>query len=347
MNNIDKKPIFNELCSFYTGGICHKNLFIFLDPNNYQVVVYDKCLIKQGEIKTEKYQSITENKEECYFILTKMDDVNYLYKTTYDFLEFDSIELQISNKYKETINDIFYDSKEKSIMIVTNNFIYTVTLDGYFIKELAGPPTPSNNMMIQNLNGCCMRNYNQLKPIFQYTAIGSCDYLYVAYKEKENTYLSIMGEANCLSEQICFGKNIKIVSIFVCRGKLYLLVIKNNQYNYLYETDICCRQCEEKCLPCCKEHQEHCHHHCQDPAACLLESIALVETSLSHILNAEGEKIQKAIADNASICELLEINDSVSESIFNVTMLEHALQKKIEKTLKYDKCHTDCHDCRD
>ena len=43
----------------------------------------------------------------------------------------------------------------------------------------------------------------------------------------------------------------------------------------------------------------------------LIESIAVEETALRHILNAEGEKLQKAVSMDCSMRELLEVNESV------------------------------------
>ncbi len=63
----------------------------------------------------------------------------------------------------------------------------------------------------------------------------------------------------------------------------------------------------------------------------LIESIALEETALSHILNAEGEKLQKAIAmDCISVAELLEVNESVVNMVSAVSALEGALKDKLE-----------------
>ena len=63
----------------------------------------------------------------------------------------------------------------------------------------------------------------------------------------------------------------------------------------------------------------------------LIESIALEETALSHILDAEGEKLQKAIAmDCISVAELLEVNESVVNMVSAVSALEGALKDKLE-----------------
>ena len=56
----------------------------------------------------------------------------------------------------------------------------------------------------------------------------------------------------------------------------------------------------------------------------LMESIALQETALSHILCAESRKMQKAMdLDGLDLCKLLEVNDSA-------TNLELVLKDKLE-----------------
>lgn len=63
----------------------------------------------------------------------------------------------------------------------------------------------------------------------------------------------------------------------------------------------------------------------------LIESIALEETALSHILNAEGEKIQAALCmENLDLCKLLEVNDSVTDMVHAVANLELVLKDKLE-----------------
>lgn len=61
----------------------------------------------------------------------------------------------------------------------------------------------------------------------------------------------------------------------------------------------------------------------------IIESVALEQTALSHILNAEGEKIQAAVA-NGTICDMLAVNASVQSMVNTVTRLEMVLQMKLE-----------------
>ncbi len=62
----------------------------------------------------------------------------------------------------------------------------------------------------------------------------------------------------------------------------------------------------------------------------VLESIALVQAALAHIMNAEGEKLQKAVALDVSEEELIRINGSVANMMQSITVLESLLLSKAE-----------------
>ena len=72
-------------------------------------------------------------------------------------------------------------------------------------------------------------------------------------------------------------------------------------------------------------------------------SIALQEAALAHILNAEGEKIQKAVEISDDTYELLCVNKSVQETIKKVSTFEQVLLAKLSVAL--DNC--ECDDCCD
>lgn len=60
----------------------------------------------------------------------------------------------------------------------------------------------------------------------------------------------------------------------------------------------------------------------------LLQSIALQEAALAHILNAEGEKIQRVVCDATCIEQLLQVNESVFNTVQAVSALEESLRQK-------------------
>ena len=65
----------------------------------------------------------------------------------------------------------------------------------------------------------------------------------------------------------------------------------------------------------------------------LMESIALQESALSHILCAESQKMKTALAmklDGLDLCKLLEVNDSATNMVHAVANLELVLKEKLE-----------------
>ena len=63
----------------------------------------------------------------------------------------------------------------------------------------------------------------------------------------------------------------------------------------------------------------------------LIESIALEETALSHILHAESEKLHKAInMGEVTLEEIMNVNDTVMSMVSTINELEHTLLDKLE-----------------
>lgn len=62
----------------------------------------------------------------------------------------------------------------------------------------------------------------------------------------------------------------------------------------------------------------------------IITSVALEQTGLSHIINAEGEKIQKIVATAQTADEMLKVNKSVHLMLGAITRLEMVLHGKLE-----------------
>ena len=86
----------------------------------------------------------------------------------------------------------------------------------------------------------------------------------------------------------------------------------------------------------------------------ILTSIALEEAALSHIINAEGEKIQYVLQHiNSKSCytfddmdKILEINESVSDLIDQITDMQLILKNKMRLAtnfLKFEKTEINKH----
>lgn len=71
----------------------------------------------------------------------------------------------------------------------------------------------------------------------------------------------------------------------------------------------------------------------------MFESVALQQAALAHILNAEGEKVQKILSfTEISPDTVLKTNQSVESMINSIANLETVLKQKIEL---FDSCICD------
>lgn len=62
----------------------------------------------------------------------------------------------------------------------------------------------------------------------------------------------------------------------------------------------------------------------------IIESIAMEESSIAHILNAESEKLQKVISDpDVTVEELMAVNLSVKKSVDAIIRMEVGLLSKL------------------
>lgn len=72
----------------------------------------------------------------------------------------------------------------------------------------------------------------------------------------------------------------------------------------------------------------------EDVINLLLTSIALEEIGLSHLINAEGEKLQKSIELAKCFGDLLNANKSVEKMLRTIIKKEMLLQFKLEEILE-------------
>ena len=83
----------------------------------------------------------------------------------------------------------------------------------------------------------------------------------------------------------------------------------------------------------------------------LLSSIALEEIGLSHIINAEGEKLQLFLKSSPKcLNDYLDINESINKTLRTVVKSQILLEMKLEDVVELDRkaqCKDEhCNDCR-
>ncbi len=166
-------------------------------------------------------------------------------------------------------------------------------------------------------------------------------FLILVQKCQQRQFLKIFCRKE-LIDCLCIPECHKVKAILFCpccgmKGNklvLFLLVLDSHL-----------RPCILKCvLDLCGKKLCDCNFTCccgQGDCKCsIIESVAKSECALAHILNAEGEKLQKALELADNVCELLEINRSVQKTITRVTFLEQVLYAKLEAVL--DSCGNKC-----
>ncbi len=67
----------------------------------------------------------------------------------------------------------------------------------------------------------------------------------------------------------------------------------------------------------------------------LLVSIALEETALAHLINAEAEKVQAVVNEEFDGDNILEVNESVRRVIITAIKMQMLLQFKLEQVLDF------------
>ncbi|MEG1803145.1 MAG: hypothetical protein RR223_06635 [Lachnospiraceae bacterium] len=168
-------------------------------------------------------------------------------------------------------------------------------------------------------------------------------YLVSGWKENQQ-YIYIFDCEDHLvhEESVCKCSCIKDMIFNPCKSTcevlvFELLVCKKECYSYVIKAITGYEEIGFIPEPCnyniCRHHEEE--EDCCDFETCneVLESIALVETALSHILNAEGEKIQKVLAVSNDLEEIMCVNREVNQTIIHATHLEQVLYGKLEKII--------------
>lgn len=304
----------NDGCNFYLTV-----------PKSCEVHKYDLCLNNKVTIRTCRgYKSI------CY------DECNKCFWA-------------IASKFCNKIFKLDSQFKEKECISIDSNDRCSIILTGISCCKDRDKLLVSFTGGIMEVDKCNKTKYCILQKsgLCKFTSIEClCNY-YVASKVKNsNVGINIYSYSNELKLQCYIPEEYHIedtTNIYCGNNKsiqssFYILATKSCSYSYLmkgiliYNCDEPCECMEEFFSDKCINEEECCNKKldCKKNFGDIVESIALIETSLSHILNAEGEKIQKSICMSKNPCELLKVNDSVNKTIMNITHLEQILFSKLQ-----------------
>lgn len=351
---IKKIPLPSCKCNNFTSAIYSGCSYKFLVPSENKVEFYTGKLSKVTSKKVcDKYKLISYAKNSNEFYIVKEDDYNSIYLVDDKFNEINKFDIKANSKYLKKINSISFDKETCKIYICTKYMVYSITMDGDFIKEELSKSAIRSFLSKEKvyINRC---NHQSVATINLLSAAFICDKLLVAYEKDSSAFISEISSNGNVVDSKFIEDNIAIKTMFLVNGEINFLVQKQDKYDYIYITNFNCKEMSpKKCLleQCCNskpicEKKNKCKKQipCECEEVCtnsVVQSIALIECAIAEILCSEAEKIKKATKITCNICDLIKVNDSVSTTIKNVTFLEQILTDKLSIAVKHP-CNKKC-----
>ena len=282
-------------------------------PNDKSIYRYDSKFSPRGEFQgnTSFNGLCYDSLEECFWA-TEATQYNKIFKLNGKMQKIDCITFE--NKrcdYKQIIG-ISFDCTKNVLVAAFKDAIIEISKTGK-VKSLI------KNLCSQVLN-----------------IVSISPYLAVAVKDDEKqNILYFEGKKRVCIENVPSEYSIRDIVYNPCKQALMILTTKHCQYPRVLcyplslKTDCCHEEllCRKKCKPEPPEPGDKCN---------IIQSVALIETALSHILNAEGEKLQKAVEIADSVGELLEINQSIHKTLMLASQLENILLAKLQAAIELE-----------
>lgn len=329
-----------ECCQKYSGMAFDGQFFFLTLPQKKQVYQFSREFVPESHYETSRpYTAICYDQSENCFWAAEDRKNDVLYKLNSCFEEIGYIEIRGCNKTCCDIAGLSYHCETDRILVAFADFIAELSKKGQIVRG------------IQKIHTGC------------YTAVLSVpSYLITVQRREEISNINLFSCNGYLIKSFCVAGNDRIEAIELgfcpkcAEDSVELIILAHKPGTesclFQYSLEHCginlCREYDTSCCnPCdCKSkwdceakeecpHMYECEHKCEpNPKKCtndLIESIALVETALAHILNAEGEKLQKAVKIADNVYELLEIDRAVNRTVGNITHLEFILLSKLQE----------------
>ncbi len=307
-----KVSIYKKLCDKYIySGLAYDNNYIYVTvPHQYEIVRYNKKLEEIDIHRVCKgYELLCyDNYYNCFWATSKKERNkilkldNYFKEITSIYIKVKNIQYLVIDKIKCTdektltlygeFGQIIIEKDEKYVYICNEN-IENNTLGKHFVEIMGNKIYCSGNKSANwKITDDKSNKYNINCPLPYNCDIIDTAYSNLKYCEKED---------------------------------FYMLLKKNYDNTYIFKLEIF-NNTEQDCnISLLNENSLNYN----DGIGEIIKSIALMESSLSHILIAEGEKIQKVLCSTDNACDILKVNDSVNKTIVNISHLEQILYSKL------------------
>lgn len=311
---------------YITGSRCfmiHKANYLFLCHNGYEIMKWS-TITKDVEIISldQEYQLMYyDDMEGCYWAISvSRPHVIQQLDCTFCCV----CEIAISDPSWQKPIALYCDDCRKGIVV---NYLCETAVVGIKDKKTTWFKHELHN-----------------KTVSAY--LYQCDYRVDAYQEYKHQIMQIVVCSTKKQFAISIPTNYKIVAMLpCCSEKSGLNCFCVLYFNLCSKTLVVINYCisaSDKPLNPPHPIAKHCSF---DE---IIHSIALEEVGISHILHAEGDKIQKAIALSKNVEELICVNESVKRTLTQLTLFEGMLYSKLETIVSSDEfssSHKGCLPC--
>ncbi|MEG2214169.1 MAG: hypothetical protein RRY09_00990 [Oscillospiraceae bacterium] len=321
-------------CGFRYEGLAFDGCYFYLTcPADCQIIKYDACFCETDSFNVSKpYACICYDiSENCFWAAT---DRHYhkLFKLDTCFNEIDCLNIYPCEDCGSVITGVSFDCVNCRLLISFSGCIVSVE-----------PRSPEQPQLLKKTCGVWNGGVLSLAPSSAVIELCGCNQRLSFYNCHFDLEFQIEIPKCYMLEALIFYP----CDIHSGRQRFCALVTKNCSYSFLLVWELPCQAPE--IAPCNYDILDNrcCSDRCRPERACcdVIESIALIEAALSHILNAEGEKLQKVIACTDDTDKILAVNRAINETLVNATHLEIILHDKLTALRVCEPiCGPDC-DC--
>ncbi|MEG1180099.1 MAG: hypothetical protein RSD42_06795 [Oscillospiraceae bacterium] len=330
-----EKAIHPECCETYSGMAFDGCNYYFLIPCMCKIIKYNQHFSHTNCFETDReYSCICYDYKECCFWAGSRECNNKIFKLDSCLKEIDCIKIRGCKEATGVITGIAYHCCPDTLLVSFTGSVVEVNKK----CEKAQLKYRACSILITGVCSVC--------PYYIITAIkDSKQYIIVFDSKNRQLHTELVPDSYIIKSIIFNPCDIE------CKGYHFdILAIKKGCYPYVIKAEFkpskfCFFPCPCNyyiCKKCCDDKQ------CKpfDPCSDIVESVALIETALSHILNAEGEKLQKVLATTNDLDEILCANQEINKTIINATHLEHVLYAKLSAITDGCECKDYCNDCQ-
>lgn len=290
-------------------SIAFDGCFYYLTiPRDTSIYKFDSNFSPKGEIEgSRSYSGLCYDSLEKCFWATEVTRHNMIFKLNRKMQEIDCITFENSRCDHRQMLGISFDCAKDVLVVALKDAIYEVSKTG------------DADLLISDL---CTHVLN---------VASIAPYLAVMIKDGDKQcILYYRGGRLVETERVPLEFRIRDMIYNPCKSTLMILTTKHCRY-----PQILCYPLDFDADPC---HKALCHSKPEPPddRCSIITSVAMMEAALSHILNAEGEKLQKAVEIADSVGELLEVNESIHKTLMHAIKLEHILYAKLQAAIELE-----------